>query len=236
MFADLRKPKGERLTSRTVHDKPAIRKYLAGVSARVGRVSHTPITPAVGSTSPANRTTRPAKPAKYDAFDKLVIPAQPPRCHKLYEELRSCRKAKLANACMVLIRVLLELSVDHYADKRQLSIAGDTDLVLKAELAAFLGELHKAKMAVSGTVKTVLKNGAKRPPSLPDKLNVVVADLVTRKKLSQKEATHILQQLSEKDVLLVLNGAVHRLSSAPNMTRVDDMLEIVGPVFNPLHT
>jgi nucleoside phosphorylase/phosphohistidine swiveling domain-containing protein len=79
-----------------------------------------------------------------------------------------------------------------------------------------------------------LNRAAALPPTLSDKLEAVLVDLHTRNVIDGREAAAKRRELHDREVINVLNDAVHRLLNAPSIDRVNHMLEILGPVFNAI--
>lgn len=236
ILKDLRKLGTEKLTSRKIHDKDAIAQYLDEIDSRVEiGTNDAPIT-LVASASSA--TVQPRRSPRGDARARDILKqferASAARPTRLFEELRACRKAKLPNAAMLLTRVLLEISADHYAAVRSLSFAGDRNVNVEEEVRAFRKQLGSAGISVAKPISQALNFAASKPLSLGHKLELVIHDLVQENKLSQKEANAKIRELRVKTVVELLNDAAHRLDNVPSIERVDHILEVIQPVYNAM--
>jgi hypothetical protein len=127
---------------------------------------------------------------------------------------------------------LLELTIDAYASRQRLSFAGDIDPTIDAAVSSFLEQAGRATFSVPKEIRDALKWAKSRPMMLTEKLTAVIDNLVARDILSGKEAAAKKRELKEREVLPMLNDAVHRLDVVPSIPRVNHILEIVRPVFN----
>jgi hypothetical protein len=238
ILRDLRKPRTERLTSRRIHDADDIVEYLSEVEQRIGKIRHQePITlPLVGrhGTSGNTASSKPQRNRTPDLLRSFHVPTAA-RLRKIFEELGKARKAGAPNAATVLLRVLLELSIDHYAEAEKLAFAGDTNDELEREIAEFLEAQQTAGVQTPKRIREALKWASRRPLSLGEKLEKVIRDLIAKDKLPSKEGHAKIRELKAHDVVALLNDAVHRLEHFPSPERVDHMLLIVRPVFNALN-
>ncbi len=67
------------------------------------------------------RRRTPRRPSRTTVIPKTAqFDVQPPRINQIYNELLSLNAEQFPNACSVLLRVFIELSVDHYISRRQL--------------------------------------------------------------------------------------------------------------------
>lgn len=239
VLRDLRKPRAERLTSRRIHDAADIIEYLNDVEQRIGKIRHQePITlPLVGPHRTSGSTATSSKPQRNRTPDLLRSFHAPtaPRLKKIFDELGKTRKAGAPNAATVLLRVLLELSIDHYAEAEKLTFAGDTNDRLEREIDEFLNAQQLAGIQTPRPIREALKWASRRPLSLGEKLEKVIRDLIDKEKLPSKEGHAKLRELKAHDVVALLNDAVHRLEHFPSPERVDHILLIVRPVFNALN-
>lgn len=237
VLKDLRKAGKEKLTSRRIHTTAQTLEYLSKAEERIGTESdEAPITLV---TSGSNAATDPQKPGyrrlKTPDILKSLTPPTAPRLRKIYDELRGVRKIGAENAAMILTRVLLELSVDHYAEANSLLFAGDRNSEVDNELQAFQKDLSSAGITPSKAIRDALKWATMKPLNLSKKLEYVIRDLVKRGFMSPKEGNAKIREIKAVDVIALLNDAVHRLNNSPSMTRVDHILEVVRPVFNAMN-
>jgi hypothetical protein len=236
ILGDLRKQGDDKLTSRRIHSTSQILGYLDEVESRVGSVpGDTPVTLSSGGggTSPQSSSATRTQRRPPDLLKTFAVPmGQRPR--KIFEELGKARRGELPNAAMILARVLLELSADHYANQNDLPFAGDHDSEMEAEVGEFRKTLGKAGIQVTKPIRDALKFAASRPVSLGKKLDTIVRHLIETKGLDRKEGNAKLRELEAADVVPLLNDAVHRLENVPSIQRVDHILEVTRPVFNAL--
>lgn len=78
----------------------------------------------IGASDFKKRTARPTKKKARDPNDRLTLAPNKPRLNvdnaktaEIYKELRGLRVSEYPHACAILLRVFLELSVDHYLEK-----------------------------------------------------------------------------------------------------------------------
>jgi hypothetical protein len=239
ILRDLRKTGRDKLTSRTIHSTKQIVDYLDRSQDKIpASLKGAPVVlgskAATGSgnakapsTEGGGKKTAPVK----DVMRAMTVPTER-RLHRIFDELAKARKRELPNAAIVLTRVLLELTIDAYAARQKLSFAGDADPTLDAAVSSFLELAGRAAFSVPKEIRHALKRATSRPMMLTEKLTAVIDDLVTRDILSGKEAAAKKRELKEREVLPMLNDAVHRLDVVPSIPRVNHILEIVRPVFN----
>ncbi|ODS52397.1 MAG: hypothetical protein ABS36_17600 [Acidobacteria bacterium SCN 69-37] len=239
ILRDLRKTGRDKLTSRTIHTTRQIVDYLdrskekipaglKGTALVLGGTAEAGSGSAkASSTEAGGKRTTPVK----DVMRAMTVPTER-RLHRIFDELAKARKRELPNAAIVLTRVLLELTIDAYAAKQKLSFAGDVDPTIDAAVSSFLEQAGRASFSVPKEIRDALKRAKSRPMTLTEKLTTAIDDLVTRGTLSGKEAGAKKRELKEREVLPMLNDAVHRLDVAPSIPRVNHILEIVRPVFN----
>jgi len=237
VLRDLRASGQEKLTSRTIHNSTDIAKYLTGLDTRVGAVE--PTGAIVLKDGLAGTKSRKAavssSPRGSDIMKSLARPkAQRPG--KLYDELAKARRYEMPNAALVLTRILLELSVDHYATENNLSIGSDVDKDIEAEVKAFREACGRADVKIPRSVSQALKRAAAQAPTLDKKLDIVLDALVAAKQMNEKEAGAKKRDLREKEVIALLHDAVHRLETVPSIPRVNHILEVVAAVFNAMQT
>lgn len=238
-LSDLRKAGSEKLTARRIYDAPAITTYLDELDARLdGDEDSTPVvlatggaaaTKAGGRTSTASRST----PRPKDILTQFTKPTAA-RPFRLYEELKKLRKDHLPNAAIIVTRVLFEITADHYAAENGLEFAGDRNVQVEEEVKGFRKELNAAGVKPSKNISQALDFAASRPKSLGMKLELVIKDLIARKKIDSKEGNAKIRELKDRQVVELLNDAVHRLENVPNMDRVDHILEIMRPIHNAM--
>jgi hypothetical protein len=237
VLRDLRKAGKEKLTSRTIHDKEAIIQYLDALDARVdGDVDEAPITLASGTAGRTPSRTKQASRGTSRPKDVLTQFAKPtePRPERLQYELRQLRRAGLPNAAIVVTRVLLEITADHYAKTQELSWAGDRNVEIEEEVKSFQRQLSLADISASKSIREALKFASAKPMSLGKKLELVIRDLIDKKQLDAREGAAKIRELRDKQIVDLLNDAVHRLQNVPNMDRVDHILEVIRPVYNAM--
>jgi hypothetical protein len=236
VLRDLRKTGSEKLTSRKIHDQDDINNYMDELDARLdSNLSTSPITLDAAS---ASRPARAAKKSASRTRAKDVLNdydrTSAARPTKLIEELKKVRRLKLANAAIVLTRVLFELSADHYAAEESLSFAGDRNIEMEEEIKDFRRQLGVAGIRPSKSITRALDLAATRPLSLGIKLELVIKDLMDKKRIDRKEGNAKIRELTEKTVIELLNDAVHRLENVPSVPRVDHILEVMKPVYNAM--
>jgi len=238
VLRDLRKHGREKLTSRRIHTTAQTMEYLGEAERRISvECDESPITlVAPGGPKTATDPKKPsyAKIRTPDVLKLLTVPTAP-RLRKIYDELNKVRRIDAVNAAMVLTRVLLELSVDHYASINGLAFAGDKNNELELELQSFLKILSTANITPTKVVRESLRWAATRPMSLSKKLELVIKDLMRRGFISPKEGNAKIRELNASDVIALLNDSIHRLDNVPSMNRVDHILEVVRPVFNGMN-
>jgi hypothetical protein len=103
--------------------------------------------------------------------DSATLNVAPPRINAVYNELSQLTAETFPNACSVLLRVFLELSVDHYIDDNNLmpeAAARNAPLAKRLKLVA--GELHK-KGKIPAKLKKAVEQVADGPspvaPGIP---------------------------------------------------------------------
>lgn len=236
ILTDLRKFGKEKLTSRKIHDTGAILQYLDEIDARVeAGVDDAPITLSTGASESSSKTKKASRsdPRPRDVL-KDYEKTSAARPTKLIDELKKARKERLANAAIVLTRVLLEISADHYAGEQALSFAGDRNVKVEEEVKVFFKQLSAANISPSKTIRQALVFAASRPLSLGTKLELVIRDLIDKNRINSKEGNAKIRELHEKQVVELLNDAVHRLENVPSIDRVDHILEVMRPVYNAM--
>lgn len=236
VLKDLRATGDDKLTSRTIHKTADITTYLAALDARVGKVPATgPIVLNEGAAAGKPPKTAKAKGRISDVMKSLTRPnATRPR--KIFDELAKARRHEMPNAAIVLTRILLELSIDHFATENSLSIGSDVDATVQAEVAAFREEAGRKGVTIPKTISQALGRAASTAPNLDKKLEIVIDSLVEDGRMKQKEAAAKKRELREKESVALLHDALHRLDTVPSLTRVTHILEVVGPVFNAMET
>jgi hypothetical protein len=237
ILQDLRREGKDKLTSRTIHSKDDIARYLGKAKARIpSSTSTSPITlPA--PTLPVGPAATPARKISPTAARDVMRAMNKPtdrRLLKVFEELKKARRGDMANAAIVLSRVLLELSTDAYATTHRLRFAGDTNPTLAAALPDFYKAANEAGVTISADIREALRWAKTRPMSLADKLSNVIDNLVERQILTAKEAAAKQREVKAADVVPLLNDAIHRLSVVPSIPRVNHLLEVLLPVFNAM--
>lgn len=239
ILRDLRREGKEKLTSRTIHSKDDIVRYLGKAKARIpASIAGTPITLPVPAAALAGGAAAPRTGGTAVARDVMRAMNAPTdrRLKNVFDELRKARRNDMPNAAIVLTRVLLELSTDAYAGPRKLSFAGDTNPALDAALPNLYKDLNAAGVTLPRDIKEALRWAKTRPMSLAEKLYAVIADLVEREVITGKEGAAKQREIKAADVLPLLNDAIHRLSVVPSISRVNHILEVVRPVFNAMTT
>jgi hypothetical protein len=237
ILKDLRKTGQEKLTSRRIHSTPQIIDYLDQVEDRAATAGadDKPVTLAAapaGATDGVVRSTR-GRVASVDILKTFNKP-KAPRPRRIFEELQKARRSNMPNAAMILTRVLLELSADHYAQENGLSFAGDRNAEIEQEVQDFHMQLNLSSIRPRKSIRNALKFAASRPLSLGDKLEHVIRDLISKRALDSKEGNAKIRELSSKNVVELLNDAVHRLQNTPSIERVNHILELMQPVFNAM--
>jgi hypothetical protein len=132
---------------------------LAGLTA--GRT-----TPAV--TKPPKKQS-PKPPARTTVIPKTAqLNVTPPRIGAIYNELLSLAAQQYPNACAVLLRVFIELSVDHFVADRKLTVVGSDPL--SKRMKAVAAKL-KADSVISERLKKAIEQVANGPslvaPGIP---------------------------------------------------------------------
>jgi hypothetical protein len=236
ILKDLRKGGSEKLTSRRIGNTQAILDYLDEVDSRVRpSASETPITLSAGDPAEGKPSGGRKKARRTPDLLRSFTPPTSSRPRKLFDELAVARRRNLPNAAIVLTRVLLELCIEQYASDKDLPFAGDTDGLLEQEVKTFNETLGRAKVTPTKRIREVLAAAPSRGVKLSDKLTLVIQSLVQLKAFNPKEAAAKLREINARDVIHLLNDAIHRLETVPSMTRVDHILEVVRPVFNAMH-
>ena len=237
ILKDLRRSDDGKLTSRRIHSTTQIMEYLGEADARIDEdVDEAPVTLIAPAGTSGTNKTKPSGRSNQRRPDVLRALRTPtaPRLRKIYDELAKVRKANAPNAAMVLLRVLLELSGDHYANENGLAFAGDTNPEFDQELTSFQKILSTANVTPSRAIREALKAAAGRQLSLGKKLEYTIRELMKRGAMDQKEGNAKIRELRTRDVVSLLNDAVHRLENFPSMDRVDHIIEIVRPIFNAM--
>lgn len=142
VLQDLQKQGNEKLTSRKIHSTKQIIGYLTQVEDEEGIQSAAHA--AIKLKSPEEpKTTKPSAARRRrrddDILKSFVRPTEL-RLKKIFEELGAARRNDLPNAAMVLTRILLELSIDHYANLHELAFAGDRNAEAEQSTLAFYRE------------------------------------------------------------------------------------------------
>jgi hypothetical protein len=235
VLRDLHKPGKEKLTSRKIHTTDQIMEYLSDAEGRIGaETDESPLTLVSPSSNSATEKGTVSKGRRLTEVLRSLKPPTTPRIKKIYDELLRVKRVDAENTAMVMTRVLLELSVDHYANENNLMFAGDDNHKLELEIQDFQKELSKASVIPTKVIREILKLAASRPLSFSKKLELVVRDLIQRGKIDRKEGNAKIRELGAHDVVAILNDAVHRLENVPSMSRVDHILEVVRPIFNAM--
>lgn len=236
VLQDLRKKGEEKLTSRRIDTTTAITNYLTQIETEEN--VHTAGGKAIKlKTAESGRTSPGKKSGQRRRVDDILKSFNRPaelRLRKIFDEIAKARRNNMPNAAMVLIRILLELTVDHYANVRGLTFAGDKNTAAETDVKEFYRTLNGHKIDMTKSIRNALKFAGARPMSLSDKLEQVVRDLIAENKLGHKEGTAKLREIRSKDVLELLNDAVHRLQNAPSPERVEHTLEVIQPLFNAM--
>ena len=236
VLRDLQATGEEKLTSRTIHNSGDIARYLSRLDSRVGAVESTPgivLKEGVGGAKQRKTVTSRSTGRAGDIMKSLTRPKSQ-RPGKLYDELVKARHHDMPNAALVLTRILLELSIDHYATENNLSTGSDVDTQVETEIKAFREDCGRAKVAIPKFVSQALKRAASQAPALDKKLEIVIDALVAAGQLEQKEANAKKREMREKEVVALLHDAVHRLDTVPSIQRVTHILEVVSVVFNAM--
>lgn len=243
VLRDLQRDDQKKLTSRKIPNKDAIKEYLRKLDSRLQDdededpitldAAHdgaaAPATTASGATAKAS-ASRKRPPDVLKSFETPTAS----RLRKIFDELIKVKKDGAANAAMILTRVLLELSIEEYANKHSLPFAGDRNAQVESDFKAFQKALSIANVVLPKSLREALKSAGTRGPGLPEKLDAVIRHLMSSKKMSAKDGNAKIRELSQKDIIPLLNDAVHRLEHFPNIDRVDHVLEVVRPVFNAM--
>jgi hypothetical protein len=118
-----------------------------------------------GKSTPAKKQPR-RKPSQKPPPRTTVIPkaltlnVTPPRINAIYNELLSLVAESYPNACAVLLRVFIELSVDHYAAEQKLAVLGSDPLAKR--LKAVAGKL-RTQGAISQQLRKAIEQLADGP-------------------------------------------------------------------------
>lgn len=124
----------------------------------------------LGKPAPKPKPKPKPKPRPKPTQRTTLIPSgvrlnpQPPRINAIYNELLTLNVDLLPNAAAVLLRVFVELSVDHYIGQHSIAVKGDAPLAarLKAttkhleDAGKIPAQLHKVIDRIAGTQQTVL--------------------------------------------------------------------------------
>jgi hypothetical protein len=141
-------PRSVRPTRRSALPAPV---SLAGLSA--GRS-----TPPAGK--PTKKTAAKPPPRTTVIPKALALNVTPPRINAIYTELLSLVAQQYPNACAVLLRVFIELSVDHYATERKLTVLGSDPL--SKRMKAVAGKLQ-AEKSISVQLRKAIEQLADGP-------------------------------------------------------------------------
>ncbi len=125
---------------------------LAGLTA--GRV-----TPA--ATKPAKKSTATKPPPRTTTIPKSAnLNVTIPRIGAIYNELLSLAVQSYPNACAVLLRVFIELSIDHYASAQKLAVVSSDPLGKRLKAVA---DKLRAEDAISEQLRKAIKQVADGP-------------------------------------------------------------------------
>ncbi len=243
---DVNRPKGDKqkLTTRTINLVPDAHDYLQRLETRISgeALPEDEITLDAEEEKPTSSPTRPpgtsgsttSRDRPPDVLKTFNKPEER-RLRAIFDELARARKSNSPNAAMILTRVLLELSLNIHSAKHGTDFeAGDPET--KNEIL----ELRKFTQAngfkVSRKLKHALSRASSDTPTLASKLERVLADLKEKKMFDPREADAKRRELNDREVIHLLNDAVHRLTIAPTVDRVDNILEIIAPIFNAIHS
>lgn len=231
ILGDLRKQGKEKLTSRTVHGRDEIERYLGKLDVRIGEVdAEGTVTLGEKGKSKSRRRAR-SKRKHSDAHLGLEVPTHP-RLRKLFNELLRAHKNDSPNAAMILTRVLLELAADRYAAVHKLTFAGDENVVVAQQVKEFMEAIGRAQVTYPNSIREGLRAISRTRVSAGEKLALVIDDLADEQQYVRKEADAKKRELKHKDIVAVLNDAVHRLDNEPSMERVEHVLAVLLPIYN----
>lgn len=237
---DLQRPRTDdkRVTSRTIHTREQIKDYIGKLDRSVkAEPSRKPVI--VDPVPPPATPAPPIVPKSMTARkppDILRTFRQPThrRLLSLLEELAFARKHGKPNAATMVLRVLLELTIDKYASDARLDIGGDTNPEMEQAVNAFRAEVGKAGVRIDKAVNQALKLAAGRPLGITVKLEKVLDHLIANKKIQRKEGEAIKRNLNQRKTMTVLNDAFHRLSATPSLDEITHALEDVADIYNAI--
>ncbi len=103
-------------------------------------------TAAPATPTPPRGTRRKSKPTRTTVIPKTSnLDVTPPRVNTIYNELLSLNAEQYPNACSVLLRVFIELSVDHFiVDKQLMDDNTMRNTALAKRLKTVVGKLEKS--------------------------------------------------------------------------------------------
>jgi hypothetical protein len=118
-----------------------------------------------GQTTPAatkpSKKTKPKAPPRTTVIPKAaVLNVTPPRINAIYNELLSLAAQQYPNACAVLLRVFIELSVDHFVADRKLAVLGSDPLSKRLKAVA-------TKLRAEGSISAQLKKAIEQVANGP---------------------------------------------------------------------
>ena len=242
---DFRRQRGDphRLTTRTINTVQGAQDYLRKLDQRIDGealsereviLQSAPTTVETKKTSGATASSGGKKKRQQDVLKRFKPPTAA-RLQLIFDELVKARRLGHANAAMVLTRVLLELSVDEYSDRVGVNFEA-ADPEIKQEIQGLRRFLGQNNYPVPKKLSQALDRAKSLPLTLAEKLAAVLAQLEATGKMKSREVAAKRRELHDKEVLNVLNDAVHRLENFPSISRVDHVLEVVRPIFDGMNS
>ena len=238
---DLQRPRDDdaRITSRTIHSTAQITGYVGRLEDKVKtKASKKPLVvdPVPPSAAPASssQSVRIASSKKIPDIFRTFHRSTDRRLMALHDELSFLRRNNKPNAATMVLRVLLELTIDVYAKTENLDIGGDRNTDLEAEIRAFRKQIGIARIVPTKTVSQALNLAAGRPIGITGKLEKVIDHLVQTGTIVQKEANALKRNLDGRQTLQVLNDALHRLTASPTLDKLNHALEDIVTIYNAM--
>lgn len=244
LIKDLRRPRDdkERLTTRTINTVQGAQEYLQRLEARITdeslretqltltRPAHEAAGDAGVSSAKATAGRRRREPDILKSFNQPTSD----RLRQIFGELAKVKKTAAPNAAMVLTRVLLELSVDEYSQRVGIDFEGE-DPELQQQIKELREFAGRNNYRIPRKLSLAISRAGKFTPSLTEKLVGVIRHLERNGQVTTKEAEAKIRELSEQEIVPILNDAIHRLHNFPSTERVNRVLQVIQLIFNAIH-
>ncbi|HYI08465.1 MAG TPA: hypothetical protein VEK57_05310 [Thermoanaerobaculia bacterium] len=244
LIKDLRRPREDRqrLTTRTINTIQGAQEYLQKLESRIGdeafreaQITLTrPASESGGGVQVSDAKATAARRRREPDILKSFNQPTSDRLRHIVNELTKVRKVGAPNAAMILTRVLLELSVDEYSQRVGIDFEGD-DPELQQQIKELREFTGRNSYRIPRKLSSAISRAAKFTPSLTDKLAEVIRHLEKNGQITTREADAKVRELSEQEIVPILNDAVHRLHNFPSAERVSRVLQVIQLVFNEIH-